>query len=166
MSAGKRRRAVARSFLEALEEVSEAVEAGAGLPAVARAAGRALDASVIVLDAVEQRAGGRLRVPRGRARGDGGRGAAPRRVELRVAEAAVGQLRYRPRGEPPPRALLRLVANLIGARGRAVAGARARERGRRGRLPARPARAQGHRSREHRRPRARSWAATSPTARA
>ena len=39
-----------RSFLEALDEVSEAVEAGAGLPAVARAAGRALDASVIVLD--------------------------------------------------------------------------------------------------------------------
>ena len=40
-----------RSFLDALEEVSEAVEAGAGLPSVARAAGRALDASVIVLDA-------------------------------------------------------------------------------------------------------------------
>ena len=40
-----------RSFLEALDEVSEAVEAGAGLPSVARAAGRALGASVIVLDA-------------------------------------------------------------------------------------------------------------------
>ena len=40
-----------RSFLEALDEVSDAVESGAGLPAVARAAGRALDASVIVLDA-------------------------------------------------------------------------------------------------------------------
>ena len=40
-----------RSFLEALDEVSEAVESGAGLPAVARAAARALDASVIVLDA-------------------------------------------------------------------------------------------------------------------
>ena len=39
------------SFLEALDDVSEAVESGAGLPAVARAAGRALDASVIVLDA-------------------------------------------------------------------------------------------------------------------
>ena len=39
-----------RSFLEALDEVSDAVESGAGLPAVARAAGRALDASVIVLD--------------------------------------------------------------------------------------------------------------------
>ena len=40
-----------RSFLEALDEVSEAVESGAGLPAVARAASRALDASVVVLDA-------------------------------------------------------------------------------------------------------------------
>ena len=40
-----------RSFLDALDEVSDAVEAGAGLPAVTRAAGRALDASVIVLDA-------------------------------------------------------------------------------------------------------------------
>ena len=39
-------------------------------------------------------------------------------VDLRVAELPVGQLRYRPRGEPPPAALLRLVANLIGARGR------------------------------------------------
>ena len=35
-------------------------------------------------------------------------------VELRVAELPVGQLRYRPRGDPPPAALLRLVANLIG----------------------------------------------------
>jgi len=35
-------------------------------------------------------------------------------VELRVAESEVGRLRYRPRGEQPPGALLRLVANLIG----------------------------------------------------
>ena len=39
-----------RPFLEALDEVSDAVESGARQPAVARAAGRALDASVIVLD--------------------------------------------------------------------------------------------------------------------
>ena len=51
-----------RSFLEALDEVSDAVESGAGLPAVARAAGRALDASVIVLDSAEQRARGGVRV--------------------------------------------------------------------------------------------------------
>jgi sugar diacid utilization regulator len=35
-------------------------------------------------------------------------------VELRVADAEVGRLRYRPRGEQPPGALLRLVGNLIG----------------------------------------------------
>ena len=34
-------------------------------------------------------------------------------LELLVAEAPVGRLRYRPRAEPPPSALLRLVANLI-----------------------------------------------------
>ena len=39
-----------RSTLEAFGEVSEALESGAGLPAVARAAGKALEASVIVLD--------------------------------------------------------------------------------------------------------------------
>ena len=63
-----------RSFLEALDEVSDAVESGAGLPAVARAAGRALEASVIVLDAGEQRARRGVRVAGGRARGDGRRG--------------------------------------------------------------------------------------------
>jgi sugar diacid utilization regulator len=35
-------------------------------------------------------------------------------VELRVADAPVGELRYRPRGAPPESSLLRLVANLIG----------------------------------------------------
>ena len=39
-----------RAFLEGLDGVSDAVESGAGLPAVARAAGQALDASVIVFD--------------------------------------------------------------------------------------------------------------------
>ena len=50
MAAGREPFGVAaqsRSFLEALDEVSEAVESGAGLPSVTRAAGRALDASVI-----------------------------------------------------------------------------------------------------------------------
>jgi sugar diacid utilization regulator len=102
-----------RSFLESLDEVSEAVESGAGLPEVARAAGRALDASVIVLDA----AGGVIAVACASSEDEravmaGERGAES--VELRVAELPVGQLRYRPRGEPPPGSLLRLVANLIG----------------------------------------------------
>jgi sugar diacid utilization regulator len=102
-----------RSFLDALDEVSEAVEAGAGLPAVARAASRALDASVIVLDAASRVlavACESSEDERAVMAGEAGSASA----ELRVAETPVGQLRYRARGEPPPPALLRLVANLIG----------------------------------------------------
>jgi sugar diacid utilization regulator len=102
-----------RSFLEALDEVSEAVESGAGLPAVARAAARALDASVIVLDA----SAGVLAVAcastddeRAVLAGESG----TQTVELTVSEVAVGRLRYRRRGELPAQALVRLVANLIG----------------------------------------------------
>jgi sugar diacid utilization regulator len=102
-----------RPLLEAFDEVSEAVESGAGLPAVARAAGRALQASVVVLDS----SGSVLAVAcaspedeRAVMAGEGGTAS----VELLVAEAAVGQLRYRPRAGPPPPALLRLVGNLIG----------------------------------------------------
>jgi sugar diacid utilization regulator len=101
-----------RSFLEALDEVSEAVESGSGLPAVARAAGRALDASVIVLDvassvlAVACRSSEDERVVMA---GEAG----SEKVELRVAELPVGQLRYRPRGDPPQPSLLRLVSNLM-----------------------------------------------------
>jgi sugar diacid utilization regulator len=105
--------AESRFFLDSLDEVSEAVESGAGLPEVARAAGRALDASVIVLDAaasVLAVACASSEDERAVMAGEGGAEA----VELRVAELPVGQLRYRPRGEPPPPALLRLVANLIG----------------------------------------------------
>ena len=102
-----------RPFLEALDEVSDAVESGAGLPAVARAAGRALDASVIVLDPGSSVLAVACASPedeRAVMAGEGG----TESVELRVADAEVGRLRYRPRGEPPPGALLRLVANLIG----------------------------------------------------
>jgi sugar diacid utilization regulator len=101
-----------RSFLEALDEVSEAVESGAGLPAVARAAGRALEASVIVLDASSSVLAVACESSEDeRAVMAGERGAD--RVGLRVADASVGQLRFRPQGAPPPQALLRLVANLI-----------------------------------------------------
>ena len=101
-----------RSFLDALDEVSEAVEYGAGLPAVARAAGRALDASAIVLDSsssVLAVACASSEDERAVMAGEGG----TETVTLLVADTAVGQLRYRPRREPPPSALLRLVANLI-----------------------------------------------------
>jgi sugar diacid utilization regulator len=104
--------AEARSFLEALDEVSEAVESGAGLPAVGRAAGRALEASVIVLDAGSSVLAVACESSEDeRAVMAGERGA--ERVDLRVADVSVGQLRLRPHGAPPPAALLRLVANLL-----------------------------------------------------
>jgi sugar diacid utilization regulator len=115
------------SFLEALDEVSEAVESGAGLPAVARAAGRALDASVIVLDASSAVLAVACESSEDeRAVMAGERGA--ERIDLRVADLPVGQLRFRPRSAPPAAALQRLVANLIALEvDRAKAPARATE---------------------------------------
>jgi sugar diacid utilization regulator len=101
-----------RTFLEALDEVSEAVESGSGLPAVARAAGRALDASVIVLDAASSVLAVACRSSEDERVVMAGE-AGSERVPLRVADLAVGQLRYRARGGPPAPALLRLVSNLI-----------------------------------------------------
>ena len=103
----------ARPFLEALDEVSDAVESGAGLPAVARAASRALDASVIVLDPGSSVLAVACASPEDERAVMAGE-AGTETVDLRVADAEVGQLRYRPRGEQPPGALLRLVGNLIG----------------------------------------------------
>src|SRR5919202_5182492 len=118
MSAAQKRTGAApgsrpRGALEAFGEVSEAVESGAGLPAVARAAGRALDASVIVLDSSSSMLAVACASPddeRAVMAGESGSTA----VELRVADAPVGQVRYRPRGDPPDASLLRLVTNLIG----------------------------------------------------
>ncbi|HEX2232897.1 MAG TPA: hypothetical protein VHG69_05990, partial [Thermoleophilaceae bacterium] len=130
MSAAQKRRSGAAagglSFPEALAEVSEAVESGAGLPAVARAAGRALEASVIVLDASSSVLAVACASPddeRAVMAGESGSTS----VELKVADAVTGELRYRPRGEADP-ALLRLVSNLIALEvERAKAPARASE---------------------------------------
>src|SRR5215213_3863847 len=84
-----------------LDALSEAVESGAGLPAVARAAARLLGASVALIDrssAVLAVAGAspdqeqRLL--------SGGEGVTS--VELRVADSAVGELRYRAKVPPAP----------------------------------------------------------------
>jgi len=94
-----------------LHALAEAVESGAGLPAVARAAARVLDASVALID----RSGAVLAVA----------GASPDQerkllaggekvttVELRVADSAVGELRYRAPAPPEP-AIARMVTALL-----------------------------------------------------
>jgi sugar diacid utilization regulator len=94
-----------------LDALSDAVESGAGLPAVARAAARVLDASVALIE----RSGAVLAVA----------GASPDQeqkllaggervttVELRVADNAVGELRYRAKAPPDP-AIARMVTTLL-----------------------------------------------------
>ena len=97
-----------------LEELSAAIEAGAGMPAVARAAGRALDASVALID----RSSNVLAVAAASPDEEktllaGGGGVET--IDLRVADSSVGELRWRPRGEDAPdTVLLRMVATLVG----------------------------------------------------
>jgi DNA-binding PucR family transcriptional regulator len=94
-----------------LDALSEAVESGAGLPAVARAAARLLDASIALIDrssAVLAVAG--ASPDQERKLLDGGEGVTT--VELRVADAAVGELRYRARANPDP-TLARMVTTLL-----------------------------------------------------
>ncbi len=99
--------------LAALDAITDAVESGAGLPEVVRAAARTLDASLAVSD----RAGNVLAVA-ARSSSDEktllADGAGVELIELRVGDGEVGVLRLRPRSEPDP-ALLRLVTTLIGS---------------------------------------------------
>jgi sugar diacid utilization regulator len=94
-----------------LEALSEAVESGAGLPAVARAAARLLDASIALIDrssAVLAVAGASPdQEERLLSGGDG-----VTTVELRVADNAVGELRYRAKQAPDP-AIARMVTTLL-----------------------------------------------------
>ncbi len=106
------RREASAPDLLSLQAITDAVEAGAGLPEVLRAAARALDASLILID----RSGAVLAVAarspadeRSLMRG----GENVRNVELRVAEAPVGQLRMRVREQAPEDSMLRLVTTLI-----------------------------------------------------
>ena len=96
----------------ALEALSEAIESGAGLPAVARAAERVLGASVALIDrssAVLAVAASSSAEEGKLLSGDGDVEA----VELRVADAAVGELRYRAREGEPSAGLVRTVSTLI-----------------------------------------------------
>src|SRR6476469_9142298 len=90
-----------------LDTLADAVESGAGLPAVARAAARVLDASVALIDrsgAVLAVAGASPDQERKLLEG----GERVKTVDLRVADAAVGELRYRAKAAPDP-AIARMV---------------------------------------------------------
>src|SRR4051812_20385750 len=97
--------------LSALDAITDAVESGAGLPEVIRAAARALDASLVLVDR-----GGTVLAAAARSPADeravlnGGTGVES--LELRVADEPVGLLRMRARSDPGT-ALLRIVTTLI-----------------------------------------------------
>jgi DNA-binding PucR family transcriptional regulator len=94
-----------------LDAVADAVESGAGLPAVARAAARVLDASVALIDrssAVLAVAGASSDQEQKLLAG----GEDVTTVELLVAGEAVGELRYRAKSPPEP-AIARMVATLL-----------------------------------------------------
>lgn len=97
--------------LTALDAITEAVESGAGLPDVVRAAARALEASLVLLDRTGSVLAVAARSPADeRSLLDGAAGVDT--IELRVADTAVGQLRMRARSTPGP-ALVRLVTTLV-----------------------------------------------------
>jgi len=97
--------------LAALDAITDAVEAGAGVPEVVRAAARALNASLAVADRAGQVLAVAARSPADeRVLTSGADGV--EELELRVADMPVGKLLVRARVELSP-ALVRLVTTLI-----------------------------------------------------
>jgi len=105
--------AAATKSAESLGRLSTAIESGAGLPAVGRAAAAVLDASVALIDRSSTVLAVAAASPDEESKLLSG-GEAARVLDLRVAETSVGELRWRPRSdsEPDP-ALLRMVATLV-----------------------------------------------------
>jgi sugar diacid utilization regulator len=96
-----------------LEALSEAIESGAGLPEVARAAARVLESSVALID----RSSAVLAVAAPSSAEEERlleRGTGVIVAELRVADEVVGELRYKPRGDAPAGMSARMVATLLG----------------------------------------------------
>jgi len=115
MSAAPSKRAQAapgEGVLEAVTEVTEAVESGAGLPEIARASARTLTAGVAIVDAASSVLAVACASPDDE-RAVLGREQGTEVVTLRVADAEVGRLHYKPRGEAPPVALVRMISALI-----------------------------------------------------
>ena len=97
-----------------LEALSDAIQSGAGLPAITRAAAEALDASIALID----RSSAVLAVAAGSSAEEEkllSSGAGVESIELRVADAIVGELRWRERGGAGGApAALRMVTTLLG----------------------------------------------------
>src|SRR3979411_1373686 len=93
----------------ALAEITDAVEAGAGLPEILRAAARVLDSSLVLIDRSAAVLAGAPRAP-ARARALAGDVTT---IDLKVAEVSVGRLRMRAREHAPDPTMLRLVTTLI-----------------------------------------------------
>jgi len=94
-----------------LDALSGAIESGAGLPEIARAAARALGASVALIDRSSAVLAVAASSPAEEAKLLSGAGVTS--AELRVADALVGELRYRSRAEPPSPGLTRMVSTLL-----------------------------------------------------
>jgi sugar diacid utilization regulator len=103
------------SELEALDAITEAVESGAGLPEVVRAAARALEASVAVTDAWGATLAVAARSPADE-RALLARGQGVTSSPLRVADTVVGTLHMRAKTEPSAsmrRLLLTMIASEV-----------------------------------------------------
>ena len=103
--------AAAGPDLSSLDAITAAVEGGAGLPEVVRAAARALDASLVLVDRTAQVLAVAARSPADE-RSLMGDAADVEVVELRVADRVVGHLRMRLRS-PVGAGVVRLVATLV-----------------------------------------------------
>src|SRR5437764_2092845 len=100
--------------LAALEAVSAAVEAGAGLPAVLRAVEQAIDASLVLADSTGRHLAVAARSPADEHSLTSG-GGGVQALELRVGDELVGRLLMRVRGAPPPPVILSLIRTLLAA---------------------------------------------------
>ena len=98
--------------LSALAAITEAVQAGAGLPEVLRAAGRALDASLILIDRSASILAVAAKSPADE-RSLMRDGEDVETIELKVADTTVGQLRMRTREHSIDPSMLSLVTTLI-----------------------------------------------------
>jgi PucR family transcriptional regulator, purine catabolism regulatory protein len=95
-----------------LEALAEAIESGAGLPEVARAAARVLEASVALIDRSSAvLAVAALSSAEEKRLLEAGSGVIV--SELRVADAVAGELRYRPQAGAPDGMLTRMVSTML-----------------------------------------------------